>query len=106
MCQLCHEVTCSAQETDLRRSTTTKGWQAETEEDVRQECNEKYGIVKHVGIDPNSQNGEVYVKFDRIQGGENAYRGLNGRYFDGQRISAKYVVDAVYNILFPKAAAL
>lgn len=78
----------------------------EIEEDVRTECNEKYGIVKHVGIDPNSQQGEVYVKFDRIQGGENAYRGLNGRYFDEARINAKYIVDAVYNVMFPKAANL
>jgi RNA-binding protein 39 len=51
-----------------------------------------------------STEGEVYVKFDRIQGGTNAVRGLNGRWFGGRILAAQYVVEAVYNINFPKAA--
>jgi RNA-binding protein 39 len=82
------------------------GWQKETEEDVKQECEDKYGHVVHIAIAPGSTDGEVYVKFDRIQGGENAIKGLQGRLFGGQRITAQYVVDAVYNMNFPKAASL
>ncbi|RAL67622.1 hypothetical protein DID88_008374 [Monilinia fructigena] len=48
--------------------------------------------------DPNSQ-GDIYLKFDRVQGGENAIKGLNGRYFGGRMISATPVVDAVYSSL-------
>jgi len=47
---------------------------------VRQEAEKKYGHVIHISVDPNSQ-GEIYLKFDKISGGENATKGLNGRYF-------------------------
>lgn len=93
---------------DTRSPCSTKepNWRKDLEDDVRHECKEKYGIVLHVGIPPGSQDGEIYVKFDRVQGGENAIRGLNGRFFGGQSITAQYVVDAVYNMNFPKAATL
>jgi RNA-binding protein 39 len=68
----------------------------ELEDDVKAECSEKYGNVIHIALDPNSK-GEIYVKFDRISGGENAIRGLNGRFFGGRQIAAKPVVDAIYN---------
>jgi RNA-binding protein 39 len=71
---------------------------------VRRECEDKYGHVVHLGIGMESNEGEVYVKFDRIQGGTNAIRGLNGRWFGGRVLAAQYVVEAVYNINFPKAA--
>ena len=76
----------------------------ELQEDVKEECEEKYGHVVHIGLSMENNDGEIYVKFDRIQGGENAIRGLNGRYFGGEMISAQYVVEAVYNINFPKSA--
>lgn len=60
----------------------------------------------HIGIALDNNDGEIYIKFDRIQGGENAIRGLNGRYFDGQMISADYVIEAMYNANFPKAKNL
>lgn len=80
-------------------------WAKELEEDVRAECEEKYGHVVHIAVDPNSQ-GDIYVKFDRVQGGENAVKGLNGRYFGGQMISVQPMVDAVYGSLFQRAKAL
>ena len=73
-------------------------------EDMEAECNEKYGKVKHIGIALNSDEGEVYIKFADKQGGLNAIRGLNGRYFGGRVLSATYVADAFYNSNFPKAA--
>ncbi|KAF2663747.1 splicing factor, CC1-like protein [Microthyrium microscopicum] len=79
-------------------------WIKELEEDVKAECEEKYGHVVHIALDPNTQ-GDIYVKFDRIDGGENAIRGLNGRFFGGRTISAQPVVDAVYSSLFGRTRA-
>ncbi|KAJ5089286.1 hypothetical protein N7532_007970 [Penicillium argentinense] len=81
------------------------GWVKELEEDVRAECEEKYGHVVHISVDSNSQ-GDIYLKFDRVQGGENAIKGLNGRFFGGKMITAQPVVDAVYSSLFSRTKAL
>ncbi|CAI7584715.1 unnamed protein product [Penicillium pancosmium] len=80
-------------------------WVKELEDDVRQECEEKYGHVVHISVDPNSQ-GDIYLKFDRVQGGENAIKGLNGRFFGGKQITAQPVVDAVYSSLFSRTKAI
>ncbi|CAI4211556.1 unnamed protein product [Parascedosporium putredinis] len=74
-------------------------WVKELEEDVRGEAEQRYGHVVHISVDPNS-NGDIYLKFDKVQGGENAIKGLNGRYFGGRMIDASPVVDAVYSRLF------
>lgn len=84
---------------------TGEAWIKELEDDVRQECEEKYGHVVHISLDPNSQ-GDIYLKFDRVQGGENAIKGLNGRFFGGRRITAQPVVDAVYSSLFSRTKAI
>jgi len=83
---------------------TEPNWQKELEDDVKGECDDKYGKVVHIGLALDNNDGEIYIKFDRVQGGENAIRGLNGRYFGGRQITAQYVVDAVYHMNFPKAA--
>ncbi|RKF73681.1 RNA-binding protein rsd1 [Golovinomyces cichoracearum] len=82
-----------------------ENWEKELEDDVRAEAEEKYGHVVHIALDPNSQ-GDIYLKFDRVQGGENAIKGLNGRYFGGRMISATPVVDAVYSSLFSRTKAI
>lgn len=82
-----------------------EAWVKELEDDVRAECEEKYGHVVHISLDPNSQ-GDIYLKFDRVQGGENAIKGLNGRFFGGRQISAQPVVDAVYSSLFSRTKAI
>ncbi|KAH6680705.1 hypothetical protein B0J14DRAFT_271347 [Halenospora varia] len=84
---------------------TGDNWEKELEDDVRAEAEEKYGHVVHIALDPNSQ-GDIYLKFDRVQGGENAIKGLNGRYFGGRMISATPVVDAVYSSLFSRTKAI
>lgn len=90
--------------TDHHHSTEVPGWQKELEEDVKGECENRYGQVVHIGVAPGSTEGEIYIKFDRVAGGENAIKGLQGRLFGGHHITAQYVVDAVYNMNFPKAA--
>ncbi|KAL7274916.1 Phosphatidylinositol-3-phosphatase SAC1 [Rhizina undulata] len=76
-----------------------EAWIKELEDDVKSECESKYGHVVHISLDPHSQ-GEIYIKFDKVTGGEKAIQGLNGRFFGGRRISASPVVDAVYASLF------
>ena len=80
-------------------------WIKELEDDIRSECEGKYGHVVHIALDPNT-DGDVYIKFDRVQGGENAIKGLYGRYFGGRQISAQPMVDAVYSSLFSRTRAL
>ena len=80
-------------------------WIKELEDDVRAECEEKYGHVVHISLDANTP-GDIYLKFDRVQGGENAIKGLNGRFFGGRQISAQPVVDAVYSSLFSRTKAI
>ncbi|KAL2822335.1 hypothetical protein BDW59DRAFT_149495 [Aspergillus cavernicola] len=82
-----------------------EAWTKELEDDVRAECEEKYGHVVHIALDPNSQ-GDIYLKFDRVQGGENAIKGLNGRFFGGRQITVQPVVDAVYSSLFSRTKAI
>ncbi|KAK4095055.1 RNA splicing factor (Pad-1) [Purpureocillium lilacinum] len=77
----------------------------ELEEDVKTECEDKYGRVVHIAVDRNTP-GEVYLKFDKVQGGENAIKGLNGRYFGGRMINASPVVDAIYSSIFSRARAV
>ncbi|KAK5997150.1 RNA-binding protein rsd1 [Cladobotryum mycophilum] len=80
-------------------------WIKELEEDVRQEAEKRYGHVVHIAVDQNSK-GDIYLKFDKVQGGENAIKGLNGRYFGGRMIDASPVVDAVYSSLFSRTRAI
>ena len=80
-------------------------WVKELEDDVRHECEGKYGHVVHIALDPNTK-GDIYIKFEKVQGGENAIKGLNGRFFGGRQISAQPLVDAVYSSLFARAKAL
>lgn len=87
-------------------SQTDPHWAKDLEEDFKEECSSKYGKVVHIGVFRDSSDGEIYVKFADIAGGDSALKGLNGRYFDGRTLTATPVVDAVYNMNFPKAASL
>ncbi|KND94431.1 RNA-binding protein rsd1 [Tolypocladium ophioglossoides CBS 100239] len=80
-------------------------WIKELEDDIRDEAEKQYGHVVHISLDANSK-GDVYLKFDKVQGGENAIKGLNGRYFGGRMINASPVVDAVYSSLFSRTRAI
>jgi RNA-binding protein 39 len=79
-------------------------WVKELEDEIRQEAEDKYGHVLHIAVDPHSK-GDVYIKFDKVQGGENAIKGLNGRYFGGRMIDAAPVLEAIYSSLFTRQKA-
>ncbi|XP_014554191.1 hypothetical protein COCVIDRAFT_28699 [Bipolaris victoriae FI3] len=79
-------------------------WVKDLEIEVKSECDKKYGKVVHIAVDTNSE-GEIFVKFDSVSGGEKALQGLNGRSFNGRVIRASYVVDKIYNSLWGAAAS-
>ena len=74
----------------------------ELEEEIRTECDDKYGKVVHISVDPSSQ-GDVYIAFAEVKGGDNALKGLNGRMFGGSMITAQPMVEAVYRSQFPQS---
>jgi RNA-binding protein 39 len=79
-------------------------WVKDLEAEVKIECDKKYGKVVHIAVDPNTE-GDIYVKFDSVSGGEKALQGLNGRSFNHRVIRASYVVDKIYNSLWGAAAS-
>lgn len=82
---------------------TDLNWKQELKEEVFEECNAKYGKVVHLDLALDNDDGEIYVKFENVDGAKAAILGLNGRYFGARQLTAQYVVDAVYNMNFPKA---
>ena len=58
-------------------------------------------VVWHIDTDEN--NAEVFVKFANVESGLKALRGLNGRHFGGNMISANPVTEALYNAQWPRA---
>lgn len=68
------------------------------EDEVKEECNKKYGKVVHIAVDLNT-DGDIYVKFDAIEGAEKALQGLNGRSYNRRTIRASFVVPKIYDSL-------
>lgn len=80
-------------------------------EDVKGECEEKYGKVEAIKVEKETQvrtslpsrsltlltnsQGEIYVKFDSIDSAKKAIDGLNGRWFGGKQVSAAFIPDAI-----------
>ncbi|OBZ78667.1 RNA-binding protein rsd1 [Grifola frondosa] len=73
---------------------TERDWDKELGEDVKSECETKYGKVLFIKVEKESQ-GEIYVKFDSIDAAKQAIEGLNGRWFGGNQISAAFISDAI-----------
>ncbi|KDQ16749.1 hypothetical protein BOTBODRAFT_106812 [Botryobasidium botryosum FD-172 SS1] len=73
---------------------TERDWDKELAEDVKGECEEKYGPVEIVQVVKESA-GEIYVKFDSIETAKSAISGLNGRWFGGKLVSAAFIPDAM-----------
>lgn len=91
---------------DILCRETDSNWQSDLKADVKTECEKQYGRVLHLDLALDSSDGEVYIKFQNIEGGQNAVRGLNGRYFAHRVLSAQFIVEAVYNMNFPRSANL
>ncbi|KAF2199373.1 splicing factor, CC1-like protein [Delitschia confertaspora ATCC 74209] len=78
---------------------TGENWIKEIEDDVRQECEKKFGKLVHIHLDPNSP-GDIYLQFVRVSDGEKAVQGLNGRLFGGRMITASFMSDMIYSSMF------
>ncbi|KAI9098121.1 hypothetical protein DFS34DRAFT_619689 [Phlyctochytrium arcticum] len=88
---------------NLEEMQVEPNWDVELKEDVEAEC-AKYGRLRHVGIDTESPDGRIFMKYNSIPEAEQAVNGLNGRFFAGNKIEAAFVPDVVYNGRFPEAA--
>lgn len=71
---------------------TERGWELELAEDIKEECQQKYGKVDGIKVDTNSM-GEVYIRFFDVEGAQKAVQGLNGRFFGGRSISATFISE-------------
>ncbi|KAG6849508.1 hypothetical protein H0H93_007862 [Arthromyces matolae] len=69
-------------------------WDKDLAEDVKGECQEKYGPVEAIKVEKESQ-GEIYLKFDSIESAKKSVQGLNGRWFGGKQVSAVFISDAI-----------
>jgi len=73
---------------------TEQDWDTDLGEDVKGECEEKYGPVTAIKVIKDSQ-GEIYVQFDHVESAAKALAALNGRWFGGRLVSASYVSDVI-----------
>ncbi|EOR01063.1 hypothetical protein E3P92_02882 [Wallemia ichthyophaga] len=72
---------------------TEAGWEKELAEDVGEECESKYGKVSKIGVDRNSEEGEIVLQFATLEGAQKAINGLNGRWFGGRQVKAVPIAD-------------
>jgi len=75
---------------------TERNWDKELAEEVRAECEDKYGPVAGIKVEKETQ-GEIYVKFKSIESAQKAIQSLNGRYFGGRSVSAAFISNAIFN---------
>ncbi|KAI9509074.1 hypothetical protein F5148DRAFT_978870 [Russula earlei] len=73
---------------------TDADWDKELGDDVKGECESKYGPVDRIKVERESQ-GEIYLKFGNIDAARKALQGLNGRWFGGKQVSAAFISDAI-----------
>ncbi|KAB5591515.1 RNA-binding protein [Ceratobasidium theobromae] len=73
---------------------TERDWDKDLADDVRTECEEKYGRVIDLKVEKESQ-GEIYIKFEQVETAEKAIKGLNGRWFGGKQVTASAIPDAI-----------
>lgn len=73
---------------------TDADWDKELAEDVKGECEVKYGPVDRIKVERESQ-GEIYLKFGNVDAARKSVQGLNGRWFGGKQVSAAFISDAI-----------
>jgi len=73
---------------------TDTDWDKELADDVKGECETKYGPVDRIKVERESQ-GEIYLKFGNVDAARKAMQGLNGRWFGGKQVSAAFISDAI-----------
>lgn len=74
---------------------TEHDWDKDLADEVKGECEEKFGRVEAIKVDKDSPQGEIFVKFDTVETAKKAVQGLSGRWFGGQQVSATFISDAL-----------
>ena len=74
---------------------TDEGWDKEIGEDVKLECERKFGPVSHIFVDKLSK-GFTYLMFKDLEGGTMAKEALHGRWFAGRKIVCDYQFKPMY----------
>jgi len=69
-------------------------------EDVMEEV-QKYGALQHIYVDKTSQDGQVFLRFRDVPGGQNTFNALHSRWFGQNQISAEFIPEEVYVNQFP-----
>lgn len=77
-------------------------FQLDIQEDVKEECESKFGRVLQCVADKINSNGLVYLQFDSIESAAKAQAGLQGRFFAGKQIQANYLAGAVFETNLPR----
>ncbi|EJD55422.1 splicing factor, CC1-like protein [Auricularia subglabra TFB-10046 SS5] len=73
---------------------TEPDWDKDLADDVKGECASKYGPVTALKIEKDSQ-GEIYVQFESVDSAKKAVDSLNGRWFGGRQVNARFISDAI-----------
>jgi len=95
---------CACSNTVSELNEFGPNWASDLELEMQNEC-QKYGTLVHVHVDAAS-DGDVYLKYTEAVGGKRAFDSLNGRTFNHRVLRASYIVEAIYNSMFPAAAKL
>ncbi|MBW0502851.1 hypothetical protein O181_042566 [Austropuccinia psidii MF-1] len=74
---------------------TEPGWDVELKDEVKGECEDKYGSVLAIAIEKESTAGDIYITFDSVGSAQKAIAGLNNRWFGGRQITAAFISDAL-----------
>ncbi|GAA6028663.1 hypothetical protein JCM8097_007336 [Rhodosporidiobolus ruineniae] len=75
---------------------TERDWDLDLAEDVKGECESKYGPVVDIYVVKESA-GEIYIRFEAVEGAVKAVQGLNGRWFGGRQIEASHATDMAFD---------
>ncbi|XP_072026415.1 inner nuclear membrane protein Man1-like [Amphiura filiformis] len=77
-------------------------WHVSIEDAILEKCTGNDGIV-HIAVDKNSREGCVYMKCATPENAGQAYRALQGSWFDGKLVTVKYLRLDRYHQRFPTA---
>jgi RNA-binding protein 39 len=83
---------------------TDPNWVEDIEEEIKTECETKWGKVLHIKLDPNSREGEVWIMFEKEESAAKAMQGLDGRLYNhGHHLRASPISEHIYRSLYGRA---
>lgn len=83
--------TTNTTQRNITNHRETGNWVEELREDVRLECEDKYGPLASISLEV--EKGEVYLRFLNEMDCVKAVNNLHQRYFGGRVINASHISD-------------